>query len=207
MPKVDVYNSAREKTDELELSEHVFGAEVKEHLLHAAVRYQLAKKRQGTHSVKTRAQVAGGGKKPYRQKGTGRARQGTIRAPQWRGGGVVFGPTPRSYAFKLNKKERRAALCGALSKRVQDGAVVILDEFSLPEIKTRQVVDFMGKFELGDMLMVLGSKDDVVSRSARNVPGVTVLPAEGVNVFDVLHRSTLVLTKDAAAALTARLEA
>jgi large subunit ribosomal protein L4 len=207
MPTVDVYNLGREKTAEIELSDVVFGCDVKEHLLHAVVRYQLAKRRQGTHKVKGRAEVSGGGKKPYKQKGTGRARAGTTRAPQWRGGGVVHGPVPRNYAFKLNKKERAAALRGALSKRVQDGSVVVLEAFELPEIKTRQVVDFMSRFEMSDALVVLSAGDEVVSKSARNLKSITVLPVEGVNVYDVLRRRNLVLTRDAVTALTQRLEA
>ncbi len=207
MPTVDVYNLGREKTAEIELSDVVFGCDVKEHLLHAVVRYQLAKRRQGTHKVKGRAEVSGGGKKPYKQKGTGRARAGTTRAPQWRGGGVVHGPVPRNYAFKLNKKERAAALRGALSTRVQDGSVVVLEAFELPEIKTRQVVDFMSRFEMSDALVVLSAGDEVVSKSARNLKSITVLPVEGVNVYDVLRRRNLVLTRDAVTALTQRLEA
>jgi large subunit ribosomal protein L4 len=205
MPTVDVYNQSREKVDELALSDAVFAAPVKEEILFATVRYQLAKKRQGTHKAKGRAQVRGGGRKPWRQKGTGRARQGSIRSPQWRGGGVVHGPTPRSYAFKLNKKVRRAALRGALSKRVTEGSVVILDDLELPEIKTRLVKQFLETFELEDALLVMHERDEKVALSARNLPNVTYLPVEGVNVRDVLHRRTLVLTRAAAEALTQRL--
>lgn len=205
MPTVDVYNQKREKVAEVALSEEVFAAPIKEDLMFATVRYQLAKKRQGTHKVKGRAEVRGGGKKPWRQKGTGRARQGTTRSPQWRGGGVVHGPTPRSYAFKLNKKVRRAALRAALSQRVAQGSVVVLDDLKLPEIKTRHVKALLETFELKDALVVMTERDDTVALSARNLPNVTYLPVEGVNVRDVLHRGTLVMTKAAAEALTQRL--
>jgi large subunit ribosomal protein L4 len=205
MAKIEVYNLDHKSVSKLDLSDAVFGAEVKEHLLHAVVRYQLAKRRQGTHKVKGRAEVSGGGRKPFKQKGTGRARAGTTRAVQWRGGGVVFGPIPRSYAFKMNKKTRRNALCGALSKRVEENKLVVVDDFSLPEVKTKQVVDFMSKFELNDMLVVLSAADDTLNRSARNIPGVTVLPSEGLNVYDILNHRNLVMTASAVASVTERL--
>jgi len=204
MPTVDVYNTNREKVGSVDLNDAVFGAEVKEHLLYAAVRYQRAAARQGTHKAKERAEVRGGGKKPWRQKGTGRARQGSTRSPQWRGGGVVFGPRVRSHAFKLNKKVRRAALCSALSRRCEEAKVVVLDQLGFDAPKTRQVVDLMKRFELNDMLLV-AHDDSNVSKSARNLSTVTVLPPEGVNVYDVLRRSVVVVTKDAADALGARL--
>lgn len=205
MPTIDVYNKDRQKVSELTLSDEVFAAPVREDLIHAVVRYQRAKARQGTHKVKGRAEVRGGGRKPYKQKGTGRARQGTIRAPQWRGGGIVHGPTPRSYAFKLNKKVRRAALRGALSQRVSTGAVVVLDDLDLPEIKTRQVAQLLKTFELKDALLVLPEKNDNVQLSARNLPNVTTLLVEGVNVRDVLHRGNLIMTRAAVEALAQRL--
>jgi len=205
MPTVDVFNHNREKVSELTLSDDVFAAPVKQELMHAVVRYQLAAKRQGTHKVKGRAEVRGGGKKPWRQKGTGRARQGTTRAPQWRGGGVVHGPTPRSYSFKLNKKVRRSALKAALSHRVAEGSVVVLDDLKLPEVKTKQVVSLLKTFELKDALFVMSERDDKVELSARNLKNVTCLLVEGVNVRDILHRGTLVLTKAAAEALAVRL--
>ncbi len=205
MPVVDVYNQNREKVAELELDVAVFDADVKEHLLHAAVRYQLNKRRRGTHAVKRRSDVRGGGAKPWRQKGTGRARAGTSRSPLWRGGGVVFGPEPRSHAVKLNKQVRRAALRGAISRRVQEKKLVILDQLSFPEIKTRQVAELLERFELDSAVIVLSSKDEVVVRSARNIPGITVLPAEGLNVYDVLLRDNLVMTQDAVSAVTERL--
>lgn len=205
MPTLNVFNQNREKMGDIVLDDAVFGGDVKDHLLYAAVRYQMAKRRQGTHKVKERAEVRGGGKKPYKQKGTGRARQGTTRAPQWRGGGVVFGPRPRSHEFKLNKKVRRSALCSALSKRALDNAITVIDEIALAEAKTKQVVDLLARFELGDTLIVLGSDNKNLALSARNLPNVTVLSAEGVNVYDVLLRSNLVLTRDAVSALTTRL--
>ena len=205
MPTIDVFNAGREKVATFDLNDAVFGGEVKEHLLYSAVRYQLAARRAGTHKVKGRAEVSGSGKKPFKQKGTGRARAGHKRSPIWRGGGVVFGPTPRSYAFKLNKKVRRAALRSALSRRVEENRLVVLDELVLPEIKTRQVVDFLGRFELSDALVVIDSRDETVVRSARNLPNVTVLPSDGLNVYDVLHRQNLVMTQAAIKAVTERL--
>lgn len=205
MPTVDVYNQKREKVTEIVLSEDVFGAPARTDLMSAVVRYQDAKSRQGTHKVKGRAEVRGGGKKPFRQKGTGRARQGTTRAPQWRGGGIVHGPTPRSYAFKLNKKVRRAALRSALSHRIAEGSVVILESLELPEIKTKHVQQLLSTFELKDALLVMPERDEKVFLSARNLPNVTFLPVQGVNVKDVLHRGNLVLTAAAVEALTTRL--
>ncbi|MCB9777337.1 MAG: 50S ribosomal protein L4 [Alphaproteobacteria bacterium] len=205
MPTVDMYNTAREKVGSIDLDEAVFGAEVKPHLFHTVVRYQLAKRRAGTHATKTRAQVSGGGKKPWRQKGTGRARQGTTRAVHWRGGGVVHGPHPRSHAHKLPKKVRAAALRCALSKRVQDEALTVFDAFTLSEIKTKEFAKVLKAFEFDDLLLVLPAKDDVVARSARNIPGVTVLPVEGLNVYDVLKHKNLALTQDAVAGVLQRL--
>jgi len=205
MPTIDVYNINREKVSEIALDDTVFGADVKEHLLYAVVRYQMAKKRQGTHKVKTRSEVSGGGRKPWRQKGTGRARQGSIRSPIWRGGGVVFGPTPRDHSFKLNKKVRAAALRSALSRRVAEGAIVVLDKFEIDVPRTRTVADFMKRFDLSDALFVIPERDERFTKSARNIPTVTVLPTEGLNVYDVLQRRNLVLTKGALEAVTQRL--
>lgn len=198
MPTIDVYNIQREQVGSLDLEDSVFGVEVREHLFHAAVRYQLAKRRSGTHKAKGRAEISGGGKKPFRQKGTGRARAGSTRAPHWRGGGVVHGPRPRSHAHKLPKKVRKAALCAALSRRTEEGCVTVLDALVLPEAKTRQVADLVSRFEFGSCLFVLGSRDEVVERCARNIPGVTVISAEGVNVYDVLRHSHLAMTREAA---------
>ncbi len=205
MSTIDVYNMNREKVSELDLDDEIFGGEVKEHLLYAVVRYQMAKRRQGTHKTKTRSEVAGGGRKPWRQKGTGRARHGTIRSPIWRGGGVAHGRVPQDHSIKVNKKVRRAALRSALARRAQEGALVIVDSLELEEIKTRSVADFLQRFELTDALFVLPEQDDTFQRSARNIPEVTVLPTEGLNVYDVLHRRNLVLTRDAVQQVAARL--
>lgn len=205
MPTVDLWNMNHEKVGSVDLPDDVFGGEVKDRLFHAVVRYQFAKRRAGTHATRTRAQVAGGGRKPWRQKGTGRARQGSRRAPHWRGGGVVHGPQPRSHAHALPKKVRRAALKSALSCRCKENAVTVFDAFSLPEIKTRRIADLMKAFEFDDLLIVLDEKDPVVSRSARNIPGVTVLPVEGLNVYDILKHRHLALTRAAVDQVVERL--
>ena len=205
MSNIDIYNISKEKVGEIALDEAVFGVEVREHLLYEAVRYQQARNRAGTHAVKRRADVRGGGKKPFRQKGTGRARQGTPHAAQMRGGGVVFGPEPRDHGHKMNKRARRAALVSALSRRAEENAILVLDGLDLPEARTKQIVEFMKRFELSDMLVVLPESTDNVALSARNLPGVTVLPSAGLNVYDVLHRSNLVITRDAVDAVVARL--
>jgi large subunit ribosomal protein L4 len=207
MPTVDVFNTAGDNVGSAELDEGVFGAEVKEHLFHMVVRYQLNKRRAGTHQVKGRAEVRGGGKKPYRQKGTGRARQGTTRAPQWRGGGVVHGPHTRSHAHSLPKKVRRAALRSALSRRCGEDALKVFDAFEMSEIKTKAFIEVLKRFEFEDLLLVLDEKDENVCRSARNVPGVTVLPAAGLNVYDILRHSNLVMTQAAVERVTKRLGA
>ena len=207
MPKVDVYNTDAEKVDSIALDDAIFGAEVKEHLFHAAVRYQLAKRRAGTHATKGRAQVSGGGKKPFRQKGTGRARAGTTRAPHWRGGGVVHGPHPRSHAHKLPKKVRAAALRCALSRRTEESKLTVFDAFALADAKTKSFAAVMKRFEFGDLLLVLDEKDELVMRSARNIPGVTVLPVAGLNVYDVLKHQNLAMTKSAVERVNARLGA
>lgn len=207
MPKVDVYNTAKKKVGEVDLADTIFGAEVKEHLFYAAVRYQMAARRAGTHATKGRTQVSGGGRKPYRQKGTGRARQGTIRAVQFRGGGVVHGPHNRSHAHNLPKKVRAAALRSALSRRTEENAVTVFDAFEMSEIKTKAFADVMNKFEFDDLLLVLHEKDDKVYRSARNIPGVKVLPVAGLNVYDILDHKNLALTTSAIDAVVARLGA
>ena len=204
MPTIDVHNASGKKVSTIDLPEEIFGADVKEHLLYAAVRYQRAKARAGTHKTKERAEVRGGGRKPFRQKGTGRARAGTTRAPQWRGGGTVFGPRVRSHAHKLNKRVRRQALVSALSRRCSENKVLVLDELSFPEKKTRQVLDLMKAFELENMLLV-SARDENIEKSAGNLRNVTVLSPEGVNVYDILLRDNLVLTKDAVAAIAGRL--
>ncbi len=207
MPTLDVYDTNRESVGSIDLDAAVFGVEVREHLFHAAVRYQMAKRRQGTHATKGRALISGGGKKPFRQKGTGRARAGTTRAPHWRGGGVVHGPHYRSHAHKLSKRTRRAALCAALSRRVEESRFTVFQSLALPAIKTRQVTELLARFEMKKVLVVTAGGDDNFERSARNIPGVTVLPVEGVNVYDVLKHDHLAVTVDAAAALAQRLGA
>lgn len=205
MPTLQVHNMNHEPVADIDLPDAVFGAEVKEHLLFAVVRYQLAKRRQGSHQAKTRSEVRGGGKKPFRQKGTGRARQGTTRAPQWRGGGVVHGPRTRSYAFKLNKRVRREALRCALSRRVQENAVVIIDDLGFEEARTRHAKGWLARFELSDALVVAAEPSANLLLSTRNLKEVTVLPPGGVNVYDILRRRNLVLTRDAVNALVERL--
>ncbi len=205
MPVVKVYSQNKDEVSSVELSDAIFGVEPKEHLFHLMVRYQLAKRRAGTHAVKTRAQVRGGGKKPFKQKGTGRARAGTTRSPVWRGGGVVHGPQVRSHAFKVPKKVRRAALCSALSRRVQDEAFWVLDKLELPEIKTRLMKQVLDTFGWDKVCIVLPEVDEIVRRSARNIPGLTVLPVEGLNVYDILRHGHLVVTVDALNALNERL--
>lgn len=205
MPVVDLYNSAREKVGTVDLDERVFGTEVKEHLFHIVVRHQLAARRSGTHSTKQRAMVAGGGKKPWRQKGTGRARQGSTRAPHWRGGGSVFGPQPRSHSFLLPKKVRRAALKSALSRRLGEQALVVLDQVSLPEVKTKYFQAFMKNFGFESLLLVVAQDDTAVRLSSRNIPGVTVLPVAGLNVYDILRHRNIALTAPAIAPIVERL--
>jgi large subunit ribosomal protein L4 len=205
MPKVDVVNLENKSVGSVELDDSIFGVEVKEHLFHAAVRYQLAKRRAGTHQVKERADVRGGGRKPYRQKGTGRARQGTRNAPQFRGGGVVHGPRTRSHAHGMPKKVRKAALKSALSRRCEESHLTVFDAFELPEIKTKQVQKVLETFGFTDMLLILSDKNENVRRSARNIPGVTVLPVEGLNVYDVLKHQNVAMTQDAVAKIAERL--
>jgi large subunit ribosomal protein L4 len=207
MATLDVVTTDNKKAGTVDVSSVVFEAKVKPDLFQAEVRRQLARRRGGHHSTKNRAAVSGGGSKPWRQKGTGRARQGTTRAPQWAGGGAVFGPVPRSYEHKLPKKVRRAALRGALSLRLKDGAIKVVDSFELSEFKTRRVVEIMRGLGLGDagVLIVTDGEDTHLEGSARNLPRVKVLRAEGLNVFDVLRYPNLVLTKAAVAAIDARL--
>jgi large subunit ribosomal protein L4 len=196
-PTVDVVTLGNAKRDTLALDPSVFGATVKPHLFHAEVRRQLAKRRAGTHSTKNRHTVSGGGSKPWRQKGTGRARQGSTRSPQWAGGGVVFGPVPRSHEHVLPKKVRRAALRSALSLRASEAAVKVVDAFELDTVKTKRVVEVLKSLGLGDasVLVVLAEPNATVERSARNLPGVSVIRAEGLNVHDVLRHSHLLFTR------------
>ena len=205
MPKVDVYNTKKKKVGEIDLADAVFGTDVKEHLFYTAVRSQMAAKRAGTHATKGRSDVAGGGRKPYRQKGTGRARQGTISAVQYRGGGVVHGPHNRSHAHKLPKKVRRAALKSALSRRTEENALTVFDAFNMKEIKTKDFAAVMSKFKFEELLLVLAEQDENVAKSARNIPGVKVLPVAGLNVYDILDHKNLALTQSAVEAVVARL--
>ena len=199
MANVSVYNMEGKEVGTIELNDAVFGVTVNEHLVHMAVVQHLANKRQGTQKAKTRSEVSGGGRKPWRQKGTGHARQGSTRAPQWKGGGVVFAPVPRDYSFKLNKKEKRAALKSALTSRVESGKLIVLDELKLDEIKTRKFKAVMDNLKVNKALVVLADKDEKVIKSARNLPTVGTTQVELINVYDILKGDTLVLTKDAVA--------
>lgn len=197
MANVAVYNMQGEQVDTIELNDAVFGVEVNEHLVHMAVVAQLANKRQGTQKAKTRSEVSGGGRKPWRQKGTGHARQGSIRAPQWKGGGVVFAPVPRDYSMSMNKKEKRAALKSALTSRVEAGKLIVVDELKLPEIKTREFQKVMDALKVGKALVVLDSVDKNVILSARNIEGIKTTQVGSLNTYDVMKYSTVVLTKQA----------
>ncbi|HIU78569.1 MAG TPA: 50S ribosomal protein L4 [Candidatus Avilachnospira avicola] len=197
MANVAVYNMQGEQVDTIELNDAVFGVEVNEHLVHMAVVAQLANRRQGTQKAKTRSEVSGGGRKPWRQKGTGHARQGSIRAPQWKGGGVVFAPVPRDYSMSINKKEKRAALKSALTSRVEAGKLIVLDQLSLPEIKTKEFRKVMEALKLNKALVVLDSVDRNVILSARNIEGVKTTQVGALNTYDVMKYSTVVLTKQA----------
>ena len=199
MANVSVYNIEGKEVGSLELNDAIFGVEINEHLVHMAVVQQLANSRQGTQKAKTRSEVSGGGRKPWRQKGTGHARQGSTRAPQWTGGGVVFAPTPRDYSFKMNKKEKRAALKSALTSRVVDSKIVVLDEIKFNEIKTKNFANVMKNLKLDKALMVIGDNDANVILSARNIPDVKVSQPNTINVYDILKYDTLVVTKDAVA--------
>jgi large subunit ribosomal protein L4 len=209
MPTLPVFNVNKEEIEKIELSDTVFGAEVREWLFYDAVRYQLAKRRAGTHAVKSRSQVSGGGKKPFRQKGTGRARAGTTRAVHWKGGGVVHGPQVRSHAHKMNKKARKAALIAALSRRCEEGALTIIDAFQMEKPQTKAFKSVLTKFEVqNDLLLVTGAdndKNDAVYKSARNLDNVTILPVAGLNVYDILKHQNLAMTKSAIAEVTERL--
>ncbi len=200
MANVSVYNIEGNQIGEMELSDAVFGVEVNEHLLHMAVVNHLAAKRQGTQSAKTRSEVSGGGKKPWRQKGTGHARQGSTRAPQWTGGGVVFAPKPRDYSFKLNKKERRAALKSALSSRVAENKIIVLDAFNMEEVKTKKFKAVMDALKVSKALVVVDDNNNVVL-SARNIPSVKTASTSTINVYDILKYDTLVVTQDAVATI------
>lgn len=197
MAKVSVKNMEGKEVGSMELNDAIFAAPQNEHLVHMAVTLQLANKRQGTQKAKTRSEVSGGGRKPWRQKGTGHARQGSIRAPQWKGGGVVFAPVPRDYSFKLNKKEKRAALKSVLTSRVQENKLIVLDELKLDEIKTKNFKQIMDNLKVEKAMVVLGAQDANVIASAKNLPTISTAVAENINVYDILKGDTLVLTKDA----------
>ena len=201
MANVSVYNMEGNVVGTIELNDVIFGTDVNEHLMHMAVVSQLANKRQGTQSAKTRAEVSGGGKKPWRQKGTGHARQGSTRAPHWTGGGVVFAPKPRDYSFKMNRKEKAAAICSALTSRVEAEKIVVLESLDFSEIKTKNMVKVLENLKVGKALVVIGEKNDNVQLSARNIEGVRTSLTNAINVYDILKYDTLVITKDAVAKL------
>ena len=201
MANVSVYNMEGKEVGTLELNDAVFGVEVNEHLVHLAVVAQLANKRQGTQKAKTRSEVSGGGRKPWRQKGTGHARQGSTRSPQWKGGGVVFAPTPRDYTIRLNKKEKRAALKSALTSRVQDNKFIVVDEFKFDEIKTKKFQNVMDNLKVKKALVVLADNDQNTVLSARNIADVKTTQVNTINVYDVLKYNTVVATKAAVASI------
>ncbi len=199
MASVAVYNMEGKEVGTIELNDAVFGVEINEHLVHMAVVQQLANNRQGTQKAKTRGEVSGGGKKPWRQKETGHARQGSTRAPQWTHGGVVFAPVPRDYSFKINKKEKRAALKSALTSKVQSSKLIVLDELKLEEIKTKKFVAVMNNLKVEKGLVVLADNDKNVVMSARNLPTIDTTLVNSLNVYDVMKAGTVVVTKDAVA--------
>ena len=201
MANVSVYNMEGKEVGTMELNDAVFGVEVNEHLVHMAVVAQLANKRQGTQKAKTRSEVSGGGRKPWRQKGTGHARQGSTRAPQWTGGGVVFAPTPREYTIKLNKKERRLALKSALTSRVQENKFIVLDELKFDEIKTKKMQAVLDALNVSKALVVLNENDANVVKSARNIENVQTALTNTINVYDILKYNTVIVTKAAVATI------
>ena len=201
MANVSVYNMEGKEVGTMELNDAVFGVEVNEHLVHLAIVAQLANKRQGTQKAKTRSEVSGGGRKPWRQKGTGHARQGSTRAPQWTGGGVVFAPTPRDYSIRLNKKEKRAALKSALTSRVNDNKFVVVDELKFEEIKTKNFKNVMNNLNVSKALVVLAENDQNVVLSARNIPEVRTSLVNTLSVYDILKYNTVVATKAAVASI------
>ena len=197
MANVSVFNMEGKEVGTIELNDAVFGVEVNEHLVHMAVVQQLANNRQGTQKAKTRSEVSGGGRKPWRQKGTGHARQGSTRSPQWTGGGVVFAPVPRDYSFKLNKKEKRAALKSALTSRVQENKLIVIDELKFDEIKTKNFKNVMDNLKVAKAYVVLNENDEKVVMSARNLSNVQTALTNTINVYDVMKGGTVILTKDA----------
>ena len=201
MTNVTVYNMEGNEVGTMELNDAVFGVEINEHLVHLAVVRQLANKRQGTQKAKTRSEVSGGGRKPWRQKGTGHARQGSIRAPQWTGGGVVFAPVPRDYEVKMNKKERRAALKSALTSKVQDNKLVVVDSLTLAEAKTKEMQKVLTNLKADKALVITAADDQNVAISARNIADVQTATVNTMNVYDVMKHNTVVVTKDAVASI------
>ena len=201
MANVSVYNMEGKEVGKMDLNDAVFGVEVNEHLVHMAVVQQLANNRQGTQKAKTRSEVSGGGRKPWRQKGTGHARQGSTRSPQWTGGGVVFAPVPRDYSIKMNKKERRLALKSALTSRVQENKLIVLDELKLDEVKTKAMQAVLNNLNVSKAMVVLAENDQNVVLSTRNIPNVVTALPNTVNVFDILKYNTVILTKAAVATI------
>ena len=201
MANVSVYNMEGKEVGTMELNDAVFGVEINDHLVHLAVVRQLANKRQGTQKAKTRSEVSGGGRKPWRRKGTGHARQGSTRSPQWTGGGVVFAPVPRDYEIKMNKKERRAALKSALTSRVQENKLIVLDDLKLDEVKTKAMQAVLNNLNVSKAMVVLADNDQNVVLSARNIPDVITALPNTINVYDVLKYNTVILTKSAVASI------
>ena len=199
MAEVSVLNMEGNEVEKLNLNDGIFGVEINEHLVHLAVVSQLANNRQGTQSAKTRSEVRGGGRKPWRQKGTGHARQGSIRAPQWTGGGVVFAPKPREYSKKLNKKKRRLALKSALTSRVNENKFIVVDEFKFDDVKTKNVANMLNNLNVKKALVIMGDKNDNLILSARNIPGVKTALTSTINVYDILKYDTVVVSKEAVA--------
>ena len=201
MANVSVYNMEGKEVGTMELNDAVFGVEINDHLVHLAVVRQLANNRQGTQKAKTRSEVSGGGRKPWRQKGTGHARQGSTRSPQWTGGGVVFAPVPRDYSIKMNKKERRLALKSALTSRVQENKLIVLEDLTLDEVKTKAMQTVLNNLNVSKALVVLGEQNENVVLSTRNIPDVVTAYTNTINVFDILKYNTLILTKSAVASI------
>ena len=201
MANVAVYNMEGNEVGTMELSDAVFGVEVKENLVHQAVVLHLANRRQGTQKAKTRSEVSGGGRKPWRQKGTGHARQGSIRAPQWTGGGLVFAPVPRDYSFKMNKKEKRLALKSALTSKVQENKFLVLDELKLDAVKTKEMKKVLDNLKVDKALVVIGNDSENVVLSARNIPGVQTASVNTINVYDILKYNTVIATKSSVASI------
>ena len=199
MPQLDVYDIEKSKVGNVDLDPSIFEAPVKQHLLHAVVNWQLAKRRSGTASTKTKGEVRGGGAKPWKQKHMGRARQGSIRAPQWRKGGVVFGPKPKDWSYNVNKKTKRQALISALSLKYSKGVLIALNEFNLPEIKTKQVADFVKRFELKSALIVVSGENENLLKSAKNLKNIKVIQVDGLNVYDLLKFENLIVTEESLA--------